>query len=428
MKKAVIFDFYETLVREHDMNFNRALELLHERYLSAYCTSGELKAYGTVTRQKYLDLHAEGKEYALMREEIPDLLHHFGADITIDDPDFEYEFMRLESNTRLLPGVRELLEDLTEKDVNVYILSNSIFTAGTIRKYLAGQDVLQYFSGVISSAGPGVIKPDSRLFDEAVRMVEKDIPGIERSDIVFVGDTYETDAAGACAAGLRAVWLNRTGAENTRCLPVRVISDIAEVMSIVFPGTICCIGDSLTEGDWGIIPGLFKPNVHDINYPWYLSRMTGAEVKNFGRCGWKASDVLNWYKGGGFSVKGAEKVIILLGTNGGHDPEADTPDNRAYIGLIRGVREEAPQAEIYLCTPPNATEVPGKFFYGYAPHVRQSVAFVRKTAKEQGLHLIDLAASPRITPETEDELQPNDGLHFAEKGYRVLAEEVLRRL
>ncbi|MBO2517942.1 MAG: hypothetical protein CW338_11855 [Clostridiales bacterium] len=428
MNRAVVFDLYDTLVSIEGMDFFKGLELLYEGYMADACTLDQVKEYNEISFQKYIERHKEEKEYPLMTEEIPDYLAHFGVNRTVDDPGFEFDFMNRCSKFAVADGVKELLEELCSRGVYMYVLSNSIYSTDCARKLLASLGILHYFREVFSSADYGISKPAEEFFNVAVSAVQRDIPGIEQKDIVFVGDRIDLDAAGACRAGLRGVWLNHKGAENELCLPVRVISDIREVTGIVFPGPICCIGDSLTEGDWGIIPGIFKPNVHDVNYPWFLSRMTGAEVKNFGRCGWKTSNILQWYREGGFSVAGADKIIILLGTNGGHDPDEDTPDNRAYAELIGLLRQEAPRAVIYVCTPPNATKVPGKFFYGYAPHVLKSVLFVRKLAKELSLPLIDLAASPRITPETEDELQPNDGLHFAEKGYRVLAEEVLRSL
>lgn len=428
MEKAVVFDLFDTLVKVDSMDFINGLALLYERYMSEVCSFDEVKDYNEISFRKYIERHRENREYPLMKEEIPDYLARFGIDKAVEDAGFEWEFMNRSGTYFAEDEVKDVLEELSRRGVYMYVLSNSIYSGDALRKLLDSFGILKYFRQVFSSADHGISKPAAAFFDVAIEAVQKDIPGIERKDIVFTGDRYDLDAAGACGAGMRAVWLNHKGEENTDCLPVRSISRLSELPGIVFPGKICCIGDSLTEGDWGVIPGVFKPNVHDINYPYFLSLMTGAEVKNFGRCGWKTSDILRWYKEGGFSVAGADKIIILLGTNGGQDPEEDTPDNQAYYELINLLKQEAPQAAIYVCTPPNATKVPGKFFYGYAPHVLKSVLFVRKMAKDLSLPLIDLAASPRITPETEDELQPNDGLHFAEKGYRVLAEEVLRNL
>jgi FMN hydrolase / 5-amino-6-(5-phospho-D-ribitylamino)uracil phosphatase len=52
----------------------------------------------------------------------------------------------------------------------------------------------------------GVAKPDPAIFWEALRR-----GGAAADDAVFVGDSPDFDVAGARAAGIRAIWVNRTG-------------------------------------------------------------------------------------------------------------------------------------------------------------------------------------------------------------------------
>ena len=47
---------------------------------------------------------------------------------------------------------------------------------------------------------------------------------------------------------------------------------------------ICCLGDSLTEGDYGVKGKSGIANVKKENYPYFLAQSTGWEVKNFGFC------------------------------------------------------------------------------------------------------------------------------------------------
>ncbi len=50
-----------------------------------------------------------------------------------------------------------------------------------------------------------------------------------------------------------------------------------------------------------------------------------ARVCNFSRCGYRATDFLAYHKSGAVQVRGADVIIIMLGTNGGHDPEKTDP-------------------------------------------------------------------------------------------------------
>ena len=62
------------------------------------------------------------------------------------------------------------------------------------------------FDAVVISAEVGVAKPDPRIFEIALREL-----GIGAENACHIGDDPRTDIAGAHAAGLTAVWLNRSG-------------------------------------------------------------------------------------------------------------------------------------------------------------------------------------------------------------------------
>jgi putative hydrolase of the HAD superfamily len=62
------------------------------------------------------------------------------------------------------------------------------------------------FAAVVVSAEVGVGKPDAEPFRHALAQL-----GCEAADAVMVGDSLSRDVDGALAAGLGAVWLNRSG-------------------------------------------------------------------------------------------------------------------------------------------------------------------------------------------------------------------------
>ena len=47
--------------------------------------------------------------------------------------------------------------------------------------------------------------------------------------------------------------------------------------------TVVCLGDSLTEGDYGIFGRSGIANIQPKGYPWFLEKLTGWEVRNFGK-------------------------------------------------------------------------------------------------------------------------------------------------
>lgn len=187
---------------------------------------------------------------------------------------------------------------------------------------------------------------------------------------------------------------------------------------------IICIGDSLTQGDYGVFGKSGIANVHEKNYPYFLQKLTKAEVVNYGKCGLNSTSYLEYFKNNAVYVGGADYIIIMLGSNGGLDSERNTQANYDYDELIKLCRIGEPNAQIVLCTPPHATVNPNMSNCGYRAQVESAVGFVRKYAKMNDIPLIDLANCGDFTDETEHIMQPNDGLHFSEIGYQKMAEYI----
>jgi len=190
---------------------------------------------------------------------------------------------------------------------------------------------------------------------------------------------------------------------------------------------IACIGDSLTEGDYGVFGKRCIANVHKENYPYFLSQITGAEVHNYGKCGYRAGGYLNHYLAGNAPVNDADLVLVMLGTNGGQKLGEDTPDNAAYDELVQHLQKDA-KGPVVLMTPLHATEDPAYSNCGYAPQVKDAVAFVRDYAAKHNIPMIDIAAVPDFCAANEAVYQANDGLHCVEEGYRRLAEIIADHL
>lgn len=191
---------------------------------------------------------------------------------------------------------------------------------------------------------------------------------------------------------------------------------------------IVCIGDSLTEGDYGIKGKRGIGNVQEKGYPYFLERILDCEARNFGKCGYTSVSYLKFYKEGKVRLCGADCIVVMLGTNGALDLDADTQGNKDYHELISLLRHDAPSAKIYLCTPPHVTSNPEYSNCGYAEQVEKAVKWVRAYAEREGIALIDTANAPAFTAETEHIMQPNDGLHFGEEGYKALAEFIAEHI
>jgi putative hydrolase of the HAD superfamily len=78
---------------------------------------------------------------------------------------------------------------------------------GQQRAKIAALGLDPVFEVVISSGDVGYAKPDHRIFEVAAARL-----GLPPDRCLFVGDRRDSDALGAMAAGMSALWLNRKGA------------------------------------------------------------------------------------------------------------------------------------------------------------------------------------------------------------------------
>jgi putative hydrolase of the HAD superfamily len=96
--------------------------------------------------------------------------------------------------------------------------------------------IAQFFEHVITSGDFGAVKPDPSIFLHACEVF-----GVAPSAAVYVGDRLRTDALGAAAAGLRGVWLDRTGVATAEerslatASSVQVIRSLAELPPLLAP-------------------------------------------------------------------------------------------------------------------------------------------------------------------------------------------------
>ncbi len=187
---------------------------------------------------------------------------------------------------------------------------------------------------------------------------------------------------------------------------------------------IVCIGDSLTEGAYGV-PSGSDPVMGKLCYPYYLGQFTGANVTNNGKSGWTPK--LHFTNKPFESSLSADTdiVIIMLGTNNGlsdtlesdtaysnYNDYADTETGN-YAKIIEYVTEKtAGNAKIILMTPPVTTR---------RDYIAATSNVVKKLAAKYGLDVIDVNASCGVTDYNLRKYMPVDELHFHAEGYKLLA-------
>ena len=89
-----------------------------------------------------------------------------------------------------------------------------------------GASLCEYFESVTVSGEVGVGKPDPRIFETAL-----DNLAVHAEMAVMVGNSLKRDVAGAQRAGLRAIWLDRSGTtSNEDVKPYARITSLSDLL------------------------------------------------------------------------------------------------------------------------------------------------------------------------------------------------------
>ena len=115
---------------------------------------------------------------------------------------------------------RPALDQLRKDGMRLVCVSNWDISLAEVLETCGLRDVVD---GIVTSASSGHRKPDPAIFSQAL-----EIAGCAAKEAIHVGDTVAEDVAGAGAAGIKALHLDRTGGGD--------ISSLAEIMPAVNGG------------------------------------------------------------------------------------------------------------------------------------------------------------------------------------------------
>jgi len=133
------------------------------------------------------------------------------------------------NKVELFPEVRAELEWLTQNFVVIAI------TNGNADLHTIG--IAGLFDAIITAVDVGAAKPARPIFDAAI-----DRAGVRAESVLHVGDHAKADVQGAREAGMRTVWVNRTGARWPANMeaPDAIVADISGVRMLLETAAVVC--------------------------------------------------------------------------------------------------------------------------------------------------------------------------------------------
>ncbi len=233
MKKVILFDLYDTVLKNISFDFSAGIRYLYNKFFSNTCSWNDMKDYADTFLPLYDKRKNENVEICLIKEEIPLYFEKFGVKMPSTWEELDYEIMNQMQKVTLTEEVQYTLQKLYDRGIVMYILSNSIFTGNSARKLLEDFQILHYFKKLYSSADYGVRKPSSKFYQVAVDGIRLDLPELSTNDILYVGNDYETDVIGAASLGLDVAWYNKEHLLNKNNIPILVMDHFKKILDLI---------------------------------------------------------------------------------------------------------------------------------------------------------------------------------------------------
>lgn len=132
---------------------------------------------------------------------------------------------------RVVPGTNQLLEYVKKAGIKTAVVSNTHFSARAVAKILENVGLLQYIDYIVSSADVGIMKPNPRIFNIALKALNS-----KPEDAMHLGDSCTRDVLGAYLAGVSAILIAKNDVsiklcENVpRLIIVRNLEEALEVL------------------------------------------------------------------------------------------------------------------------------------------------------------------------------------------------------
>lgn len=205
--KTIIFDLFDTLLDKVWFDYNRGLTYLADTYFDN--KREKLRLFADEYRERFMLERNETQLETSFINQLEFYERKFEKALSKPYDEIEWEFFSVCREEKLASGAKELFDYLCERGYTLAVLSNSIFSAKTLKKYMARFGIEHYFTVVISSADVTYRKPSVKAFESVL----KAIGALPSPEIYFIGNKVDKDAMGALSAGLSPILISKEPVE-----------------------------------------------------------------------------------------------------------------------------------------------------------------------------------------------------------------------
>ncbi len=228
--KIIVMDLGGTVIDNYDIRFYDGFKYIYDKYFLHDVSFKKVKKildeiYSNVSKKRDKD-DFEINFHNYLRY----MIRLIGLKEEVSLEQIENDFIDHASTTKEVDGVKEFLDYATNLGIEIYILSNSMFTSNCLRYELEEVGLLHYFKDIYSSSEYLLRKPSNIFFNVITKYYPRVDKNINIQDIWYIGNDYKYDVYGSSKAGLKSIWLNREGEENTENYPCIEVHNYQELI------------------------------------------------------------------------------------------------------------------------------------------------------------------------------------------------------
>ena len=212
--RGVLFDWDGTLVRGEPFDFHAAAESIASyvaRRLETQFSADDFRRAFQAVLPEYKP--GETELAPTIQRLLGEAFTWLGLAVGVNDVESTARlfFREAAAGLTVYDDARALLASLRYRGYRTGVVTNSLFPSALFEPKVNELGLAGYFDSFVSSADVGLAKPNPSPYLKALADM-----GLEPQDAIFVGDTAVTDIAGARAAGMRAVLLERSDRARDR--------------------------------------------------------------------------------------------------------------------------------------------------------------------------------------------------------------------
>lgn len=145
----------------------------------------------------------------------------------VDGPKTEARYRYyLNQGYQLMDHSLEVVEKLSQKK-ELYVVTNGV--SETQHQRLTQSGLAPFFKKIFISEEMGVNKPMKEFFD----IVFSEIPTIDKTKTIIIGDSLTSDIKGGQAAGIDTIWMNPKRIKTTDIKPTFEINQLTDLYQIL---------------------------------------------------------------------------------------------------------------------------------------------------------------------------------------------------